>query len=63
MYNVSLLDEVMMLKVVFYGLVDEEARGVWREGTEHLNVHASVETLQTVHLDGFPQYSVPAKAI
>ena len=52
-----------MLQGVFNGLVDEEACGIRREGTEHLNVHASVETLQTVHLNGFLQYSVPTKAI
>ena len=63
MYNISLLEEVMMLKGVFNGLIDEEARGIWGEGTEHLNVHAPIETLQTVNLDGFHQDSVPAKAI
>ena len=63
MYVISLFDEVILLKVSFNSLEDEEARGSRREGTEHLNVHASEETLQTVNLDSFPEYYVPAKAI
>jgi hypothetical protein len=53
-YVISLFDEVILLKVSFNSLEDEEARGSRREGTEHLNVHASEETLQTVNLDSFP---------